>query len=145
MPYCDIFRELLTFISDELKAPGKRSRPAKGLLRATGPASPKSPISRGAQPGFSRGVQQDAGDVFFGGCLVCEAAGASQGLSARDRCGLAKIVAVCWLPFSLVGLLRGQARAAHFRRALAFARDAQWCNWGDNSGSIHRHQGGRSL
>lgn len=25
VPYCDIFRELLTFISNELKAPGKRS------------------------------------------------------------------------------------------------------------------------
>uniref|UniRef100_A0A8C0E8W7 Phosphoinositide 3-kinase regulatory subunit 5 n=1 Tax=Bubo bubo TaxID=30461 RepID=A0A8C0E8W7_BUBBB len=31
VPYCDIFRELLTFISNELKAPGKRSGPRLSL------------------------------------------------------------------------------------------------------------------
>lgn len=42
VPYCDIFRELLTFISNELKAPGKHSCPAVGFSHAAGPASPKT-------------------------------------------------------------------------------------------------------
>lgn len=40
VPYCDTFRELLTFISNELKAPGEGSCPAPG---ARNPALPRGP------------------------------------------------------------------------------------------------------
>lgn len=54
VPYCDIFRELLTFISNELKAPGKQSCPAVGFSHAAGPAFPKTLTAMSASCLFLR-------------------------------------------------------------------------------------------
>lgn len=66
VPYCDTFRELLTFISNELKAPGEGSCPAPG---APNPALPPVLCHHRTQP-CPRGLSPLASPISFLPCFL---------------------------------------------------------------------------